>query len=146
MKTIFKKLTYVILLFSTIHVFGQTEKIEKAIEDALQTDQTKASHLQITIEGKSTLKVNNVEVSLDEIKEIIKKHYQKHTFNSSISLKVDGETLMATISDLKKEIRKIVNTLRNELALKKFKRTYDELTQEQQQVMRKIYPESITRS
>lgn len=68
---------------------------------------------------------------------ILKKHYKKHTFNSSTSLSVTGETSMATIADLKKEIQKVVNALRNELAFKKFNLPYNELTQKQQEVIKK---------
>lgn len=120
--------------------------LAEEIKDVIKKDPTVATNLQITIEGKNTLKINNVKVSSDELNEILKKHYQKHTFNSSISLRVHSETLMVTISDLKKEIQKVANTLRNELAVKKFNRPYNELTQKQQEVIKKTYPESITRS
>ncbi|WP_298510228.1 hypothetical protein [uncultured Kordia sp.] len=114
--------------------------LAKEIENVLQKDLTVATNLQIVTKGKSTLKVNNEEVSIDELKEVLKKHYQTHTFNSSVSLNVSGETMMSTVADIKEVISDALHAVRNEFALKKYKKPFDELTEKQQQKIKKMYP------
>lgn len=120
-----------------VFIMIETYKTPQTIEE-IEVVETPA--FMIMLEGKNMIKVNAIEVSLDELKEMLKMYYQIHTSNSKISLSVDGKTMMNTVGDVKKIMHDVVKSLREELALEKYKRSYDTLMQEQQQEINEIYP------
>ncbi|MCH2195506.1 hypothetical protein [Kordia sp.] len=114
-----------------------TVMISTQVFSQIKTDE---GQFQIIVKGNNTVTVNNTIVSLDELKGQIKQHYLKNTANSYVSLKIDSETLMGTVVDIRKTIQEVLELLWNGVAMKKFKRSYDELTESQQQKIHQIYP------
>lgn len=85
-------------------------------------------------------------MTLDELKAALKTYYQTNKKGSTISLTVDSETNMGSVRDVKDAIGEVVASLCNELAVKLHKRSFDELTELQQQEIKKIYPSAIGRN
>ncbi|MCQ2375828.1 MAG: biopolymer transporter ExbD [Salinivirgaceae bacterium] len=61
-----------------------------------------------------------------------------------ISLQNDRGTSYGLYIQVQDELAAAYNELRNELALKKFSKPYDDLDKERQDAIRKIYPQSIS--
>jgi len=61
-----------------------------------------------------------------------------------ISLQNDRGTSYGLYIQVQDELAAAYNELRNELALKKFSKLYDDLDKERQDAIRKIYPQSIS--
>ena len=66
------------------------------------------------------------------------------TKNHVISLQNDRGTSYAAYINVQNELVAAYNELRNDLAKAKFAKTYDELQEDQQKAIQKIYPQKIS--
>jgi hypothetical protein len=99
--------------------------------------------LKIHIKEQDEILVNTKAVSFGELLTITKKYLQKNTVTAIILIKVSEKIAPQFSQAIQNEIIKIIHTLRNELAVKKYQNPFEELTETQQKEIIKIYPENI---
>ena len=66
------------------------------------------------------------------------------TKNAVISLRNDNDTKYGTYIAVQNELVAAINELREELAKKQFGKSYNDLDDDQQSAIRKIYPQKIS--
>ncbi len=112
-------------------------------EKVLLSEAALKTALQIHIKAQDEISVNNKEVSFGELLQETKKYVQESTSNTLIALKTEENISKQFIMAIKKEISKIIYIVRNEVAIKKYQRSFEELTKTEQEEIQKNYPEKI---
>ena len=99
--------------------------------------------LPVKITANNKFSLGNKVIPKEKVLDKIKKHIKKYKSQSKISLVVEGKALIATITNFEEEIKGILKIVRNELSLKKFNLPFDKLIENQQEEIKKTYPDKI---
>jgi len=133
---------YRLRILNFLEINGK-KNIKPPNEKIMLSEEALKTALQIHIRAQDEISINNKEVSFGELLQETKKYIQKSTSNGCIALKVEDGISKQFITAIKKEITKIIYGLRNEIAQKKYKHSFEELTKIEQEEIQKKYPEKI---
>jgi biopolymer transport protein ExbD len=114
--------------------------------DALRVGGKDATVAELKDKAKEFIKNENNAENLPE-KEVIEVEYFGNvavTKNHVISLQNDRGTSYAAYINVQNELVAAYNELRNDLAKAKFGQIYDDLQEDQQKAIQKIYPQKIS--
>ncbi|WP_281139748.1 hypothetical protein [Winogradskyella sp. SYSU M77433] len=96
--------------------------------------------LSIYIDEKNTISINDEKSSLKEIRETVRNYYLKNTSESIVTLNYNSGTSFSKYIALQNEITNAINSLREKLALKLYKKDLDSLTREELTTIKEKYP------
>lgn len=99
--------------------------------------------LKIYINDKNKIFINKLEVNLKDLAPTIIKYFKDNKSNSIISIKTEKESKYSDFIAVKNEITNIINSLREQLSQEKFKKNYNDLTEQQQNKINQEFPNSI---
>ncbi|MEM6686168.1 MAG: hypothetical protein AAF617_10320 [Bacteroidota bacterium] len=129
-----------IINFLESHGRRSTEKISKKptlSKEALQ------NALKIHIKAQDEILVNTTSVSFGELLQKTKTYLEKNTSKSIITIKAEAAISKQFSTALQLEIKKILQSLRDQLSQKKYNSSFEKLSSAQQQEIKKTYPETI---
>ncbi|WP_046756179.1 hypothetical protein [Kordia jejudonensis] len=104
------------------------------------------SALKIHIKAQDEIIVHGKAVSFGELLQEVKKYMQKSSTDALIALKVKQGISKQFIQAIKQQISKTIDELQKELSLEKFQRSFNQLTEAEQQEILKVYPKKIVRA
>lgn len=97
----------------------------------------------VTLTEKDQIIVNENEISREELKTILSKFIKTNGSNHVIFFRADNGTSYDFYLKVQNQIALGYNELRNELAITKYNRTLNELTEDQQNEIKQTYPKRI---
>ncbi len=118
-----------------------------------ESDVNKRNVLEILVNSKNMLLVEGKPRLMSELRELTKKHVTNNgvdkTLSDSpdkavVSLKNDRGTSYDTYITVQNELKAAYNELRNQAALDNYGRKFDDLSGEQSNVVKKMYPLRIS--
>ena len=113
------------------------------IEDKQYSEKDLSNALKIHLNDRSKTTINGEELDIKKIKQRVVAYLKKFKSTAIISVSNERETLYSSYISVQNEIIAAYNQVRNELAQKRFGTSYLELTKEQAQEIKVIYPQNL---
>jgi len=120
---------------------GINRKLPKLKADKTEYDLSNA--LNIYLDDKSQIIVNEKKLSIEELKKLIREYELKNKSESIISLKTERETSYKTYIEVQNAMVGEINNLREQLSKERYNVELDKLSEEQFTEIKKIYPQKI---
>lgn len=114
------------------------------LPDNESTNAGKENVFEILIGANNTLLVEDKLEKLTHLKNLTKNFIVNHKEIGIISLQNDRGADYNLYTEIQNIIRTAYKEVRNEYALKTYNKSYDELSEEQQEMVRTIYPQKIS--
>jgi hypothetical protein len=139
----YKMSTFIMLEIMNTNIdSGITRKLPETIEHNYTEEHLKnAIKIHLTTKGETLIDGKIVDVK--KIKSIIIDYMVTHKSESIISLNFDRETSYSSYIALQNEIVAAINQVRDQLAQKTHKTSFDKLTKAQAQEIRIVYPRNL---
>lgn len=130
------------MLFDVLNVdFGIDNKLRTSTGKVIEHDLTNA--LKISTNGKNEIFANGQKVSIKQLKEKVKDYERKNKEVSVIAISASRETMYRTYIDVQNTITSAIQSLRNEKSISDYQMEFEKLTDEQKQIIEKVYPIEI---
>lgn len=108
--------------------------------DESSKEKNLSNALSIYIDEKNTIFINDKKSSLKEVRKTVRNYYLENTSESIVTLIHKSGTSYAEYIAVQNEITSAINSLREKLALKLYKKDLDSLTKEELTTIREKYP------
>ena len=110
------------------------------VNDESTKEKNLSNALSIYIDEKNTIFINDEKSSLKEVRKTVRNYYLENTSESIVTLNHKSGTSYAEYIAVQNEITSAINSLREKLALKLYKKDLDSLTKEELTTIRTKYP------
>tara|TARA_Y100000588_G_scaffold191945_1_gene205943 strand:- start:182 stop:1057 length:876 start_codon:yes stop_codon:yes gene_type:complete len=110
------------------------------INDDSTKEKDLSNALSIYIDEKNTIFINDEKSSLKEVRKTVRNYYTENTSKSIVTLNHKSGTSYAEYIAVQNEITNTINSLRDKLALKLYKKNLDSLTREELTTIKEKYP------
>lgn len=131
-----------LFLFDMLNVdYGIDNKLRTSTGEVIEHDLTNA--LKISTNGKNEIFTNGQKVSIKQLKEKVKDYERKNKEVSVIAINASRETMYRTYIDIQNTITSAIQSLRNEKSISDYQMEFENLTDEQKQIIIKVYPIEI---
>ncbi|WP_430411801.1 hypothetical protein [Kordia sp.] len=132
-----------ILNFLELH---GSKNLKKPNENIMLSETELKDALKIHIKAQDEIIIQDKMVSFGELLQEVKTYVKKNMSNTIIALKVEENISKQFITAIKNQIGTVINTFRDELAMKKYQRSFNELSKNEQEEIQKTYPEKIVQT
>jgi len=128
-----------LFLFDMLNVnYGIDNKLRTATGGVIEHDLTNA--LKISTNEKNEIFVNGQKVNFEQLKKRITDYGQKNKGSSVISISASRETMYRTYVEVQNTITSAIQSLRKEKSISDYQMEFEKLTDEQKQIIKKVYP------
>ncbi|MFC3417720.1 ExbD/TolR family protein [Algoriphagus hitonicola] len=117
--------------------------IQRQLETNENEDNAEYESISVTLTEKDQIILNRNEISQEELKIALAEFIKANGSNHEINLRADKAASYDFYLKIQDQIVLVYNELRNELAMTKYDQTFNELTGNQQNEIKRIFPKRI---
>ncbi len=132
------------LLFDTINYTNDSGLIRALPEQEEHTTFNAENAIKVYIDGENQFFVNNEKVDLEKLKSKVRAYVSNNESESYIALSSERKTSFASYIDVQNAISAEINFLRDQLSKEKYNQVFKELSKEQSDDIRKVYPFNLS--
>ena len=117
--------------------------LQRQLKTNENEDNATYESILVTLTEEDQIILNENEISQEELKTILTEFIKANGSNHVISFRADKGTSYDFYLKIQDQIGSVYNELRNELAMTKYNQTFKELTDDQQNEIKRTYPTRI---